>query len=143
MAEYMAKRRARRRLELITLLGGVCVRCGTQKDLEFDHVDPATCSFRLSGKGLDKPWVVLLAEAAKCQLLCHLHHREKTVECGEAGGGWNKIDGPDGFQHGTESGYMRGKCRCPECRTARHSARVLRGELKGSRGQYRRSGVTQ
>lgn len=141
----MADRRARRRLELAALLGGHCAHDGCEETdgLDFDHIEPGSCNFRLSGRGLDKPWPVLLAEIAKCQLLCKPHHRKKTIECGETGGGWNKIDGPDGFQHGTEPGYMRGGCRCQDCRKARYDARVVRGELKGTRGEYKRSGVTQ
>ena len=144
MAAYMAARRLRRRQELIALLGGVCTRCGTCENLEFDHVDRTTREFNLSGKGLDKPWPVLLAEVAKCQLLCKPHHLEKTREYGDnTGGGWNKIDGPGGFQHGTEAGYMRGGCRCWDCRKARYERRVERGETKGTRGMYKRSGVAQ
>lgn len=144
MAAYMAARRRKRRKMLISILGGSCNRCETAEDLEFDHINPAEKCFQLSGKALDKPWESLLEEAKKCQLLCHEHHREKTVEHGETGGGWNKITGPEGFQHGTESGYMRGGCRCDACRKARHDARITRGELKGTRGQYRsRSDVTQ
>ena len=143
MAAYMANRRANRRLGLIAWLGGKCVRCGTTVDLQFDHKDPSTMAFRLNGSALDKPWLVLVAEARKCQLLCPPHHIEKSRENGEFGGGWNKIDGPEGFAHGTESGYMRGGCRKDCCRKARHDARVLRGELKGTRGHYQRSGVAQ
>lgn len=142
MAQYMALRRARRRQELIVLLGGQCVRCGTIELLDFDHVVPKSQSFRISGRGLDKPWPILLAEVAKCQLLCRPCHKAKSKECGETGGGWNKIDGPEGFQHGTESGYMRGRCRCEPCRKARYDARVGRGELKGTRGQYRPRSVS-
>ena len=91
MREYMAQRRARIRAEMIELLGGCCAWCGSTEDLEFDHKDPATKLFAISN-GLDKPRAVLLAEVAKCQLLCGPHHREKTlaeggtVHQGEANG---------------------------------------------------------
>jgi hypothetical protein len=137
MAKYMAARRASRRATLIKQLGGHCVRCATTEDLQFDHIVPGSQAFRISGKGLDKPWSVIQAEVVKCQLLCDPCHRAKSKECGETGGGWNKIDGPDGFRHGTESGYMRGGCRCDDCSQARHDARIARGELKGSRGRYK------
>lgn len=99
MAAYMAQRRKCRRQELIKLLGGVCVRCGTTKYLEFDHKDSATRNFRLNGKNLDKPWEVLLKEAEKCQLLCRPHHWAKTLEAGEVG-----------VEHG---GGLTGKKNCP------------------------------
>jgi hypothetical protein len=137
MREYMARRRAERRRRLIELPGGQCARCGVIDDLQFDHVDGVDREFRLNGKDLDGPWERILAEAAKCQLLCPPCHRAKSKECGETGGGWNRIDGPDGFEHGTEPGYMRGGCRCWSCRKARYDARVRRGELSGSRNPYR------
>ena len=100
MRKYMAERRARRRRDLIALLGGACVRCGTADDLDFDHIDATTCSFRVSGRGLDKPWAVLLEEVAKCQLLCGPHHWEKTLSAGEV----------ETVDHG---GGVSGKRNCP------------------------------
>jgi hypothetical protein len=85
MRKYMAERRARRRQELVVLLGGQCARvgCGVTENLDFDHVDAATKNFVLSGKCLDQAWSKILEEAQKCQLLCRSHHQEKTVEAGE------------------------------------------------------------
>lgn len=77
MREYMAQRRERRRTAARELLGGVCVVCGSAEGLDFDHVDAGTKSFDIS-TGLDKPWPVILAELAKCQLLCRPHHVEKS-----------------------------------------------------------------
>lgn len=77
MREYMAARRARIKEELIVLLGGKCARCGITEDLEFDHIDRATKTFVITS-GLDQPRERLLAELAKCQLLCRMHHKEKT-----------------------------------------------------------------
>lgn len=107
MRQYMANRRAERRTELIAALGGRCVRdgCGATSGLEFDHTDPAARSFRLSGKGLDRPWPQLVAEAAKCQLLCHQHHWEKTLATGEV----------RTVEHG---GGVSGKRNCP-CKPCR------------------------
>lgn len=78
MRAYMAQRRARIREELTAMLGGRCARCGSTDELEFDHVDPATKLFSIAS-GLDKPRAELLAEVAKCQLLCGVHHREKAM----------------------------------------------------------------
>jgi len=40
------------------MLGGRCVRCGATEDLEFDHIDPSTKRFTISG-GLSKAWTDL------------------------------------------------------------------------------------
>lgn len=92
MAEYMKKRRAKRRAELVSMLGGKCAKCNFTQDLEFDHIDASSKLFHISGKELDKPMAILIAEVNKCQLLCYVHHREKTIKSGETGGGHNKKD---------------------------------------------------
>ena len=132
MARYMAARRACRRAQLIKLLGGACVRCGTTESLEFDHIVPGSQSFRISGKALDKPWTDLLAEVEKCQLLCSSCHRAKSKECGETGGGWNKGMTFAGgwvsrdlisYGHGTAWYYQEKKCKCPDCKLAKRMYR--------------------
>lgn len=45
MRSYVRDWRQRRRVQLIELLGGKCVRCGSTNDLEFDHIDPETKRF--------------------------------------------------------------------------------------------------
>jgi hypothetical protein len=77
MRAYMQERRTRIRAEMVARLGGVCVQCGSVEVLEFDHKDPKTKLFAIAN-GLDRPRVELLAEVDKCQLLCPLHHQEKT-----------------------------------------------------------------
>ena len=122
MAAYMAERRRNRREKLVELLGGVCVRCDADKALDFDHIIPGSQSFRISGKALDKPWEQLLAEVKKCQLLCRPCHRIKSKECGETGGGHNRID-----DHATEAMYMKG-CHCDPCRQVTGLVAVLCAE---------------
>lgn len=77
MRVYTAERREHLRTELRELLGGRCARCGSTKELHFDHIDPATKLFAIAN-GLSRPRAVLLAEVAKCQLLCRPHHDEKS-----------------------------------------------------------------
>jgi hypothetical protein len=79
MRVYMASRRARIRRELLAMLGGKCVWCGSPEDLHFDHKDPKTKLFDIAS-GLDRPRAQILAEVKKCQLLCGQHHREKTLD---------------------------------------------------------------
>ena len=104
MAEYMRDRRATRRKEMLALLGGVCVRCGTTEELEFDHIDPATKKFTIAS-GLDGNWDVLLLEVRKCQLLCASCHAQKSIENGDI----NIV--PHG---GGACGKYR--CQCEPCR---------------------------
>lgn len=93
-----------RRQALIVLLGGKCTRCGSIKNLEFDHIDPKSKSYSIS-RILVHSWNKVLEEIKKCQLLCHECHLEK-----------NKIDNGEA-KHGTASMYKR-HCRCEPCRRA-------------------------
>ena len=79
MREYQNRRRAQLRTELLAMLGGKCVRCGVTDALHFDHINPESKLFEIAS-GLDKPRKILLAEVAKCQLLCRSHHNDKTAE---------------------------------------------------------------
>ena len=102
----ITKFRHRRKAKLIELLGGKCVKCGSNQELDIDHIDPATKQFTLSGNNLNKKWDIVWAEAKKCQLLCKKHHKIKTsVE--------SKKRRPP--KHGTEWMYKKYKCRCTLC----------------------------
>jgi hypothetical protein len=109
--EYMREYRERLRQEYVAVLGGVCVVCGSRDDLEFDHIDPKTKSFAISGffKSREK----MLIELRKCQLLCSTHHAEKTMA---------QLKEPRPHMYtrrcGTPYMYSLG-CRCPECREAK------------------------
>jgi len=102
------ERRNKRRLNLITLLGGKCANCGSKKDLHFDHQDPGKKSNRIANL-IDAPEDILMAEVNKCILLCSKCHREKTREKGE--------HGQPKARHGTIWMYKK-ECRCPECKAA-------------------------
>lgn len=97
---YLAKRKA----ALIEMLGGSCVACGSEEDLQFDHIEPWNQDFRI-GSRLGLQWDKVLEEAKKCQLLCQPCHAEKTsaeMKVAAAGG------------HGRRGKYVNG-CRCPDC----------------------------
>jgi 5-methylcytosine-specific restriction endonuclease McrA len=97
--------RQARRARLIEMLGGCCARCGATTDLEFDHIDPSTKVFGVCA-GLSKAWRILVAEAAKCQLLCKPCHVAKGAE-----------DRPE-LAHGTYHVYWYWNCRCDRCKAA-------------------------
>lgn len=70
------RRRQRRKNELIAMAGGRCVDCGyfaCVATLEFHHRDPSTKEFGLGN--FDGSFDRLVAEAAKCDLLCANCHR--------------------------------------------------------------------
>jgi hypothetical protein len=84
-AEAVAKRRRRVKEILIEEAGGECQLCGCRRHpggLQFHHLDPATKSFGLSGRGITRSLEKAREEAAKCVLLCANCHSE--VEAGIA-----------------------------------------------------------
>jgi len=110
------------RRETEARLGGKCARCGSVINLEFDHIDPATKLFSISGSWGIADKAVLEAEIGKCQLLCHTCHRYKTD--GENSARFKK----DRTKcHGTLSQYFRYKCRCQACKDAYREYRLGRG----------------
>lgn len=88
-----------------SLLGGVCVNCGSDKQLEFDHVFPEDMLFRI-GNHIDCSIEKVLPELQKCQLLCRSCHINKTI----ADSGDNLL------AHGTAAMYTNHGCRCEQCR---------------------------
>lgn len=91
-------------------LGGKCVICGTDDNLEFDHKDYRTKIKCISNFLLGKLELLIL-ELDKCQLLCKICHRVKS----NAEETERKTKG---LVHGTLTGYTKYKCRCDECKKA-------------------------
>jgi hypothetical protein len=118
----MAKRRSDRKAKLKALLGNKCAWCDSLENTQFDHIDPRTKSFAISGRSLDFPWEKLLEELAKCQLLCFWCHVEKSRH-------ENSIRlASVVYEHGSYSKYRREKCRCDICIVAmREKRRKWRG----------------
>ena len=100
----MKLRKQQRRAKLIELTGGCCIRCGATKDLEFDHIDPATKRFNVCSD-LTRAWVELVEEASRCQLLCRPCHIDKGAE--------DRPEPPHGRYR-----YVYWQCRCRVCRAA-------------------------
>lgn len=77
--EYMRNYYAKRLAEAKAILGGSCTSCGTDEDLEFDHVDPND-KYKPITKILMGARATWLAELKRCQLLCVPCHKAKTQE---------------------------------------------------------------
>lgn len=93
---------------------GPCVKCGSWQDLEVDHIDPsAKVSHRIWSWAEDKR----IIELEKCQVLCKIHHMEKTSQENSLRQG--------GLKHGTARMYRVAKCRCEECLEFRRQTKRL------------------
>lgn len=120
MRVYMAERYRTRRAKALAYLGGKCVVCGTTADLQLDHIDPRTKTYPADHACHALSETKFWAEIDKCQLLCGLHHVEKSI----VDSGKQKARGT----HGTISAYRY--CRCTLCRDAK---RVYEREAKRKR----------
>ena len=102
MRIYMSARYHSRRIKAIESLGGKCALCESIEDLEIDHIDKKLKSFSIGARLASCPVGVYQAELAKCQVLCHDCHKEKS-------------DREQSVEHG---GGVSGKknCLCDLCR---------------------------
>jgi len=116
---WLAKRRAE------FMQGKSCIRCGSVERLEIDHVDPATkVDHRVWSWSKERRE----AELAKCQVLCHACHAEKTAR---------ETWGPR--EHGRISMYSYHGCRCAECRAAnarRKRDNALMGPIRDAGARF-------
>lgn len=80
---------------------GPCVVCGSEDRLEVDHIDPAT---KLDHKVWSWSKDRREAELAKCQVLCHDHHKDKTRSENVT------------TEHGTYAMRNQHGCTCGECK---------------------------
>lgn len=103
----MLARYKRRKVQALSLLGNICVLCGNQENLEFDHKERITKKATIAdiwSANEKRFW----EEVAKCQLLCISCHRKKTLE------DLGQISAKN--SHGTLSAYRY--CKCELCRKA-------------------------
>lgn len=106
--QYQRLWQAKRRAEWIAS-HGPCQRCGSNEDLQVDHLDPA---LKVSHSVWSWSAARREAELRKCQVLCLSCHKAKTAR--EL---WRPIS------HGSESAYTARACRCEACREAHREAR--------------------
>lgn len=101
------KNREAKKLFAIEYLGGKCVSCGTDKNLEFDHIIPGSQKYRIA---VMYEWSAkrIIEELNKCQLLCKSCHLIKTIN----------ERGDNEAEHGTTGMYSNHDCRCKNCKKA-------------------------
>lgn len=122
-------RRARNRDRALRQLGGQCVRCGSQDELQFDHVYPSTKSFVLASR-MGCSWAVIAPELEKCQILCAPCHRKKTAEDGPPANKRTEI------VHGTLTAYCQDRCRCEPCRARKSESTGSRNRAAWSPAEH-------
>lgn len=106
---YQREWQAKRRSDWIDSRGP-CAVCGSNENLEVDHINPAT---KLDHRVWNWAEPRRLKELAKCQILCSDHHKEKTAK-------YRALV----LKHGTASMYSRG-CRCDSCRVSTSAAKAF------------------
>ena len=78
--EAQQRRGLERKVKLIELMGGKCVKCGYKKNysaLSFHHKYPNEKETTLDMRSLsNNSWAKISAEASKCELLCMNCHME-------------------------------------------------------------------
>lgn len=108
--------------QIIDVLGGRCIVCGSTNSLQCDHVDPRTKLFAI-GSGWTRPAEELWLEVAKCQLLCRPHHEQKTAVDGSNNNG--EINGMSKLRE-IDVRYIRGLYELG------HSQRAIAAEFEVS-----------
>lgn len=106
-SEYMLQRYHDRRNEAIEKLGGKCAVCGSEDDLQIDHIFREDKEFPIG-----QLWSVSKEryekELTKCQLLCRDCHKAKNQ--------WERGRKAAIRTHGTLSSYRY--CKCNLCKKA-------------------------
>jgi hypothetical protein len=81
--KYKKAARAKRKKQLVEMLGGRCLICGYDtcfQSMDFHHVDPDTKEFGVCSLLVQRSWEEILKETMKTILLCRNCHGE--VEAG-------------------------------------------------------------
>lgn len=82
-------RAIKRKLVLIEMKGGGCMKCGYADNisaLHFHHINSENKSFKLGARMLsNRSWEAIIKEAEKCELLCanchaEIHNPELTIK---------------------------------------------------------------
>lgn len=141
LSAYLKQRYAEQMSAFREFLGGRCCQCGSVEALVIDHVDPKNKSFNIAKHRGNGNLEAVFEELKKCQLLCGACNLEKTrkdLSAIAAGRSRSKL-GPDGFTHGSQTGWMVKRCSCTLCFTAKrewHRARNAARRKPDGRGPY-------
>jgi hypothetical protein len=79
VGEDLADARRDRKSKAVALMGGTCAGCErtwAEEVFEFHHRDAAAKEFGISQDGIVRSWQKVVAELAKCVMLCANCHRE-------------------------------------------------------------------
>ncbi len=106
MRDYMRNRYHSVRDRVMKELGGKCARCGSKKDLQFDHINSSKKKLRMADIHSVSD-ARLQEELKNVQILCRECHHEKSHEA------WD-FNAPEP-KHGTYWMYRKHGCRCPKC----------------------------
>ena len=79
MRVYMLDRYHRRRKEWVTKLGGLCIDCGSQDNLEFDHSIASSKTFNIAKALAGFSEKRIVEEMSKCVLRCKSCHIKKSL----------------------------------------------------------------
>jgi hypothetical protein len=82
------KRRLEKRIEIVEIFGGACIKCGYAKStaaLHFHHRDGTQKAFQISTREMWRPHADIMAEASKCDLICANCHCELHFANGTMG----------------------------------------------------------
>jgi len=75
----VVEHRRRRKRQAVVYMGRTCFACGFEglaAVFEFHHLDPAQKEFGITQDGIPHRWDKVVAELAKCVMLCANCHRE-------------------------------------------------------------------
>lgn len=109
--EWVAKRRA------AFFDDKTCEKCGSIDRLELDHIDPSTKVHHAIWSWAEERRI---DEIAKCQILCHDCHLNKTAD-----------DYRKNVKHGTYAMRNKYGCDCEECKEyVRRNKRESRARIK-------------
>jgi hypothetical protein len=107
---YLLDRYYKQRRSFFEYLGQFnCVQCGSEEELQFDHIDPRNKLFTIGKLWPTKFLPLVFKELDKCQVLCKPCHDKKSAKQHSQ----RILD--IGFSHGTIYGFMKKKCKCESC----------------------------
>lgn len=80
MAKKEKERARQRRFELMFLLGGVCAKCGTDRNLEFDCIIPCGDEHHRMDTSHRMSFYYRQHREGNLQILCRKHNNAKSVQ---------------------------------------------------------------